>query len=87
MSNVIELKSRLYEIFLQEGEDHVENGHFDPGNGKLYFFRGNAYQRLTQGEKGWEDLKTAARLGDHLVQEYLMLSGITWDASADVSWW
>jgi tetratricopeptide (TPR) repeat protein len=56
----------------------------EPTNGKLYFFRWNASKHLTQGDQGWEDLKTAARLGDPLVQEYLALHGIEWDEPTSV---
>jgi tetratricopeptide (TPR) repeat protein len=77
--NLGELK--YYQQAIKDFDKAIE---LEPRNGRLYFFRGNAYQQFTRGNQGWEDLKTAARLGDPLVQEYLMLYGIEWNEPAEV---
>ena len=36
------------------------------------------YNKLGEKEKGWEDMKMCARLGDKNVQEFLRSGGVEW---------
>jgi hypothetical protein len=50
----------------------------NPRDSLSYRLRGNAYQNIGEREKAIEDWKTAARLGDPIIQSYLDHMQINW---------